>query len=252
MLGEAFRELLADNQREKVPTRARAYAGKVQLEEFAFEALKDYHDWRHQARTLVRQVFHKNNFLLWLTGNHLGVLPVYEELGRKKNTTVIQFDGHLDIYNLSDCSTEISHGNFLRHAEGTLPTLVNVGHRELLLRPGYVEQYYKSTFSATDIILDPEEALAKVGQAASEAERVFLDIDCDVLDPAYFPGLAHPLPFGLSPHLLLRFLEAAWSERVIGLSISEFLPAKDKDDRSLESLMWLIEYWLLRLYERSA
>ena len=39
LLADAFREMLADNQHEKVHTRARAYAGKIQLEEFSFETL---------------------------------------------------------------------------------------------------------------------------------------------------------------------------------------------------------------------
>lgn len=251
LLADAFREMLADNQREKVHTRARAYSGKIQLEEFSFETVKDYHDWRHQARTLIRQVWNKENFLIWITGNHLGVLPIYEELGRRKDNLVIQFDGHLDIYNLSDCTSEISHGNFLRHADGPLPGLLNVGHRELLLRPAYVQQYYQAAFSAADVALDPDGTVGKVRQASAQSERVLLDMDCDVLDPAYFPGLAHPLPFGLSPQILLRYLDAAWSGRVVGLAISEFLPARDQDDRSLATLMWLIEHLLLRLYEKA-
>ena len=43
---------------------------------------------------------------------------------------VIQLDGHLDIYNLADCTPELSHGNFLLHAEAPLPAVVNVGHRD--------------------------------------------------------------------------------------------------------------------------
>jgi arginase family enzyme len=82
---------------------------------------------------------------------------------------------------------------------------------------------------------------------------VFLDIDCDVFDPAFFPAVAQPVPFGLSPHLVLRFLEAAWSERVIGLAVSEFDPGRDRNDQSLATLVWLIEYLLLKRYEnRSA
>ena len=67
----------------------------------------------------VRQMGFRNH-----RGNHLSVLPVLEELGR--DTLVVQFDAHLDIYHLSDCTTEPSHGNFLLHAEGELPALVVV------------------------------------------------------------------------------------------------------------------------------
>ncbi|HMF17948.1 MAG TPA: arginase family protein [Gemmataceae bacterium] len=254
LLADAFQEMLADNRREKVATRARAYAGKVRFQEFTFETMDDYRDWRSQARKVIRQALERGDFLLWIAGNHLGVLPLYEELTsrerkRPEESVVVQFDAHLDIYNLADCTKELSHGNFLLHADGPLPGLINVGHRELLLRPEYVSKYYRQTFSAADLAVNPEPALAAVREAAGRAGRVFLDLDCDVFDPAYFPGMAHPLPFGISPQLFLRFLDAAWSDNVAGLAISEFEPNRDQNDRSLATLIWLIEYVLLRRYE---
>src|SRR5262249_2441987 len=150
---------------------------------------------------------------------------------------------------LSDCTEELSHGNFLLHCAGPLPALINVGHRELLLRPEYVANYYQETFRAAAVALDPAPALDRVRTAALQADRVVLAIDCDVFDPAFFPGTSHPLPFGLSPHLVLRFLEAAWSDRVAGVALSEFDPGRDRNDQSLATLVWLLEYLLLRRYE---
>ena len=147
---------MADNRRERRPTRARAYTSKVRFEEFSFETLSAYTTWHEDARA-VQEVWQHDDFLLWITGNRLGVLPLYEELGEPGNdtrsggfdrrvsltaadlnTVVIQFDAHLDIYNLSDCTSELSHGNFLLHCDGPMPALINVGHRELLLRPEYI------------------------------------------------------------------------------------------------------------------
>jgi arginase family enzyme len=250
LLADAFREMLADNRRERVSTRARAYQKHVRVQEFAFETLPAYQGWREQGRQAVRQALKKGEAFLWVTGNHLGVLPVYDELGAgHPETVVIQFDAHLDIYNLTDCTAELSHGNFLLHCAAPLPPIINVGHRELLLRPEYVRQYYRADFSAADVAVNPDAALAEVTQAGRSAERVFLDIDCDVFDPAFFPGVPHPLPFGLSPHLVLRFLAAAWSDRVAGVALSEFDPGRDRNDQSLATLVWLLEYLLLKRYE---
>src|SRR6266581_2694656 len=136
LLADAFREMLEDNKRERKPTRARAYAGQVRMQEFQFETLAAYHDWRQLAREAVLRVFQRKEFLFWVTGNHLGTLPVYEELAvDTQDSLVIQFDAHLDIYHLSDCTDQLSHGNFLLHAEGGLPAIINVGSRELLLTP---------------------------------------------------------------------------------------------------------------------
>ena len=153
--------------------------------------------------------------MLWIAGNHLGVLPVYDELAAsKRKTLVLQFDAHLDIHHFADCTPELSHGNFLLHCDGPLPPLINIGHRELLLCPDYVSKYYQQAFSAADLALDPSVALQTIRAASQEAERVFIDVDCDVFAAAHFPAVTNPVPFGIDPALLLRFLEAAWSERV--------------------------------------
>ena len=51
--------------------------------------------------------------------------------------------------------------------------------------------------------------------------------------------------------MLLRFIDAAWSPRVVGLALSEFDPGRDVRDGSLATLAWLVEYLLLRLYENA-
>jgi agmatinase len=249
LLADALREMLADNRREKVATRARAYAGKVRIEEYTFDRLEDYNGWRETAQKEARTALDRGDFLLWITGNHLGALPVYDVLSGA-DTAVVQFDAHLDVYNLSDCSTELSHGNFLLHCAGPLPRIVNVGHRDLLLRPEYVGKHLHRTFDAAGLAIDPGPALKEVAVLTAAAKRVFIDVDCDVLDPAYFPASAHPQPPGISPALFLRFLDAAWSGTACGLAISEFDPARDVNDRSLATLIWLLEYVLLRLYEK--
>jgi len=248
LLADAFREMLADNRRERLATRALAYQKHVRMRELPCETLVDYEHWRRRGRQAVRTAWRKGDFLLWVTGNHLGALPVYDELAGS-DALVIQLDAHLDIYNLSDCTDELSHGNFLLHCDGELPRLMNVGCRELLLRPEYVGKYYHWTCPAPDLATNPEAALRKVHKASQSASRVFIDIDCDVLDPAYFPAVSHPLPFGLTPTLLLRFLDAAWSDRVVGVALSEFDPGRDSNDRSLATLVWLLEWLLLKRYE---
>jgi agmatinase len=250
LLGDELREVLADNRREAVPTRAAAYTDRLRLREFTFETLADYQDWRERGRRAVRQVLRKGDFLLWLAGNHLGTLPLYDELsGLGERCLVVQLDAHLDIHNFAGCTPEPSHGNFLLHCAGPLPPVVNVGHRELLLRPEYVGRHYRLALPAEALALDPDKVLAALREASRHAERVFLDIDCDVFDPAFFPAVARPVPFGLAPQQVLRCLDAVWSERVAGVAVSEFDPARDRDDQSLATLVWLLERLLLRRYE---
>jgi arginase family enzyme len=113
----------------------------------------------------------------------------------------------------------------------------------------YVRRYYQAALSAQQLTTDPEPALEQVRAAAEEAERVVIDIDCDVLDPAFLPAVTHPLPLGLSPAMVLRVINAAWSDRVVGVTVSEFDPGRDRNDQSLGLLAWLLEYVLLKRYE---
>ena len=250
MVADAFEEMLKDNRREKGATRARAYAGKVRFDDITFEKLDDYQDWRAKARTRIRRALQKGEFLLWMTGNHLGVLPLYEELGQAQDKTlVLQLDAHLDVYNLTDCLKEPSHGNFLMHADGPLPTIVNVGHRELLLREDHIAKYFRADFSAAELAKDSAGVLAKLQKQIDGAARIFVDLDCDVFDPAYFPAVREPRPFGLEPRFLLQILGMIGAERLAGVSISEFDPAI-RTIFVLTTLVWLIEYLLLLKYER--
>jgi arginase family enzyme len=250
LLADELREILADNRRERVTTRARCYTEQVRLREFHFETLDAYSNWRRQGRQTVRQVLRQGDFLFWISGNHLGALPVYDEMaGEDDGTLVVQFDAHLDIHNFRDCTSQVSHGNFLLHCDGELPALINLGNRDLLLTSDYIDQYYRRTFSAAELAIDPQPALKEVRRVSRAAERVFVDLDCDVFDSVFFPALGQPVPFGISPLLLLRLLDELWSPRVAGLLLSEFNPSRDRDDQALAMLVWLLEYILLRIYE---
>jgi arginase family enzyme len=250
LIGDEFREILADNRRETAVTLARAYTPHVRLREFTFDTVESYTDWRKQGRQAARQALKVGDFLIWVAGNHLGALPVYDDLATQaEGVLVVQFDAHLDIHRFRDTATELSHGNFLLHCAGPLPRLINVGHRELLLPANHIARTYRETFPAAALAIDPAPAVERLRRACADAERVFLDVDCDVFDAAYFPAVAQPVPFGLAPPLFLRLLDAVWSPKVAGVLLSEFDPSRDRDDRSLALVMWLLEYLLLRRYE---
>jgi len=249
LLGDELREMLADNRRETVASRARAYTEHIRLREFSFDTLDKLQDWREQGRRAVRQALREGEFLVWITGNHLGALPVYDELSGSEDSLVLQLDAHLDIHHFADCTAELSHGNFLLHCAGPLPPLVNIGHRELLLTPEYIAEHYQAAHPAADLVLDAARVLKEVGRHSQSAKRAFLDLDCDVFDPAFFPAVSRPVPFGMSSQQVLAVIEAAWSERMAGVILSEFDPGRDDNDRCLSTLAWLLEYLLLRLHE---
>ncbi len=249
LLGDVVHEILDDTERETRPCRADALRGNVQVKEFAFETLAEVSGWRKTGRAAARAALKSGEFLLWLGGNHLAALPVLEELGA--DTLVVQFDAHLDVYAFHDTTEELSHGNFLTHFDTPRPRLMNVGHRDLFLTSEEIGETFEAVYPAWEVAADVSRVAAELRAKATAAKRVWIDLDCDALDPSALPAVAEPLPFGLLPPAFLALFEAACAGKVAGLSISEFDPGRDVRDTGLNLLGWLVEYVLLKAATRT-
>lgn len=246
LLGDVVREILDDTEEETRPCRADCLRDKVDVRDFAFETPEQVRDWRKTGRAAARKAIKAGDFLLWLGGNHLSVLPVLEELGR--DTLVVQFDAHLDAYAFHDTTKALSHGNFLKHFESPRPRLVNVGHRDLFLMPAEIGETFEGVYSAEDVATNVGEVATELRARAEGAKRVWIDLDADALDPAAMPAVQQPLPFGLAAPPFLKLLNAAWAGKVVGMSVSEFDPGRDVRDTGLNLLGWLVEYVLLKVH----
>jgi agmatinase len=245
LLADVVHEIVDDTDQETRPTRADAYRGRIEVTEFDFATPRAVADWRTVGARAVKKSVKENAFTLWLGGNHLSVLPVYESLG--PHDLIVQFDAHLDIFDLHDTAEHLSHGNFLRHA-ASLPNVVNVGHRDLLLTDAAVRSVFADAIPAT-AFGDGDAVIERVLSHVAMAKRVWLDIDADVFDPAFAPAVHQRTPFGPAPLAILNVLRAIGTEKVIGLSVSEFDPGRDANDATLNLLGWLVEWAILRVAE---
>lgn len=258
LIADELREIVADNRREMVPTRADAYTKKFRIKEYTFDSLVALHAWRTTGRQAARPLLDgaPQDFFLWLGGSHIAALPVYEEAVRQTGTVILQLDAHLDIHHFASCSPLPTHGNFIRHIErpdghpekDPFP-IVHLGHRDLLLPKEEIDQFYHRTHSAIEFAQRREGVLAEVEGSLAGAERILLDIDCDVFDPAYFPATGRPVPGGLSPMDVLRVLGCIPLDKLAGVVLSEFDPGRDQTDRSLGLIVWLLEAILLARHE---
>lgn len=60
---------------------------------------------------------------------------------------------------------------------------------------------------------------------------VYLTLDLDSFDPAFAPGVAHPVPGGLNPRQVLDFLnQDSW--RLVGMDAVEVNPSRDEHNRT--------------------
>ena len=125
----------------------------------------------------------------------------------------------------------------------------NVGHRDLFLTSNEIAETFEGVYSAEEIALDSDRVAVELQAKVAGAKRVWIDLDCDAFDPAALPAVQQPLPFGLLPAVMLKLLNAVWSEKVVGFSVSEFDPGRDVRDVGLNLLGWLLEYVLLKVGE---
>lgn len=249
LLGDAVREMLADNGRERRPHRGKAYQNQVRIEELDLATPADANQWRESANSFVKRCLAKCEFFVWIGGNHLSVLPVYESLSSLDDSLVVQLDAHLDVYHFADTVRELSHGNFVRQLPAHRPEIINIGHRDQFLKPETIAKNFRSAHGIEDLATDSAAVEVDVRQRVQNAQRVVVDIDWDVLDPAYFPAVVDAVPLGLSPTMLLTVLRWVWGPNVVGVCFSEFDPGRDDRDRSLQLAMWLIEQTLLWRHE---
>ncbi len=243
-LADVVREIRRDAQREQQPCRTQTLRDRLHLQELAFTQPQHCLRWRERGRRWFRQTLQRHSFILWLGGNHLSVLPVLEEL--PPQTLVLQFDAHLDIHDFDDTWNTLSHGNYWRFLSEPRPPAIHLGHRDLFVLPEEAQRFFTAVYSALDITTRLAEVVADLQRQVSQAPRLWIDIDVDVFDPSICPAVQHPLPFGLTGAAFWPFWQAVWSEKVLGVSLSEFDPGRDVREQSLHMLGWFIEHLLLQ------
>ncbi|GAB2551499.1 arginase family protein [Leucobacter ruminantium] len=150
---------------------------------------------------------------------------------------VLWFDAHPDLQHPSTSPSGAASGMTLRHALGD-------GAADLVSQPAIDPS--RLTLIGTRAA-DPEESeeierlgittllpgdesaetfAARVAERVSGADRVYIHVDLDVLDPAEFAAVHAPVPFGLPvAHLTAAIRAAVAAVPLGGAAICEFAPA---------------------------
>jgi agmatinase len=244
LLADILHEAIADANSEDVESRISAYTQHLEIVEAEFHEPKDLAQWAKTGHELADTAISENDFTLWLSGNHLGVLPVIKCL--KKTDLVIQLDAHFDCYNLPSTHDSLSHGNWLRGLSSKRPKFAHLFSRDLFLPVTEVQKHIDFIATADECMTNWRNLYSQLSGLTDHANRVWLDIDVDAFDPAFAPAVGHRQPFGMTPQQLLEIVALIPATKLIGCSISEFIPAKDRDDSTLNLLGWFVEWLLLR------
>ena len=164
-------------------------------------------------------------------GDHAITMPLVEALEvLEEPVHVVQLDAHPDLYPEFD-GDRWSHacvGARILEMEH-VASLTQIGVRTLNQPQLEVARRHAGRLTileARDLSIRPSD-LSHIPDGAP----VYLTVDLDAFDPAYAPGVSHPVPGGISPRQALALIqEAPW--RLVGMDAVEVNPSLDQGDRT--------------------
>jgi agmatinase len=190
------------------------------------------------SRGIVPIVLGGDHSITWPSATAVADVHGYGNVG------VVHFDAHADTADIVDGNLA-SHGTPMRRLieSGAVPGthFVQVGLRgywppqktfEWMLEQGMtwhtMQEIWDRGFK--DVMVDAvDEALAK-------AEKLYISVDIDVLDPAFAPGTGTPEPGGIPSSDLLRMVRLLCQRHdVVGVDVVEVSPAYDVSDLTVNA-----------------
>lgn len=173
----------------------------------------------------VRPAINDGKFTVAMGGEHSINIPIIRAFP-ERSIALISIDAHLDSRD-EYLGTPFSHACVMRRAAEHLglDNVYVLGARaigeEELDRDDPVP--FVSSYEIMDIGIEKavERALDSV-----KAEKVYLTLDIDGIDPAFAPGTGTPEPFGLMPIDVKKAINLI-GDRLVGFDVNEVCPPAD-------------------------
>jgi agmatinase len=178
-------------------------------------------------RKFAREYLENGKFLITLGGEHTSIVgAIHTHCDLHDDLTVLQLDAHSDLRQSYRGSTW-NHACAMARVLDFQNKLVQVGIRSQDRHDRNLAQESKiPVFLAHRILKDQDQGedwLADVIDATGT--KVYITLDCDVMDPGIIPATGTPEPGGLTWSQVDALLARLCSEReVVGLDVSELAP----------------------------
>lgn len=175
----------------------------------------------------VASLLAKDKFAITLGGEHTSVVgAIRAHIQHFDEVTVLQLDAHSDLRESYE-DNPWSHACAMARVLDFHDRLVQVG-----IRSQCIEERQRSEALALSVFYG--EALQARTQAGEDwigdivratTKRVYITLDCDVLEPYWMPATGTPEPGGLSWAQINALLQRLCAEReVVGLDVNELSP----------------------------
>ncbi len=169
----------------------------------------------------------QGKFLVTLGGEHSSVIgAIWAHCAIHRDLTVLQLDAHSDL-RAEYLGSAWNHACAMARVRDRHDSLVQVGVRSQERSEWELaHQQEIPVFYAHRIHQNHDEAKDWIAAVvAATRSRVYISLDCDVLDPAIIPATGTPEPGGLTWTQVDALLARLCREReVVGLDVSELAP----------------------------
>lgn len=176
-----------------------------------------------EAGFYLSQVVRDGKFPILLGGEHSVTIPAVQAF---RDIAVITIDAHLDSRD-SYLGSPNSHACVSRRCADHLgmENVMALGVRSISKE----EAEHEDPVPYIDSFTIQEKGMEWAVQKALDsvkAEKIYLSVDIDGIDPAYAPGTGTPEPFGLTP-LDVKKAIGMIGERMVGFDVVEVCPPAD-------------------------
>jgi agmatinase len=190
--------------------------------------------WEMTARSyqeFAARLFQIGKIPFFAGGDHAVSVPIIAalaELGEPIH--LVQIDAHPDLYaefegNRDSHACTISRALEMSH----VASVTQLGIRTLNKAQSPQLERYRDRLHIY-FARDLPGALPALSHIPSNA-AVYLTIDLDGFDPAFAPGVSHPVPGGLTPRQVLNFIQKV-NCKLVGMDVVEVNPDLDVNDQT--------------------
>ncbi len=184
------------------------------------EVTHNFEENVRNVESIIDSIISYGSIPVAIGGDHIITYMTVRAVSRHyDNLTLVYMDAHPDLY-------EIFRGDRFSHA-CVVSRILDTGYikgenvYEIGIRSITREQKDRANRFGINIIPAWDFSPDKL-----EADRVYLSVDIDVLDPAHAPGCGNPEPGGISTRDLLTFIHNIDAE-IVGMDLVEVVPAYD-------------------------
>lgn len=210
---------------EKELTDKKIYdLGNIPFHPARFDLMCDYYVKATQDLKLEKD----NIRLVTFGGEHsISIEPMKLHLKNYPNMVVIHLDAHADLRD-GYLGSEHSHASIIRRLWDHMST-----DNEVLqygIRSGTKEEFLFMKEKGT--LFTSLENLVNTINAIPDDRPIYMTLDLDYFDPAYFPGTGTPEAGGETFHSLIKILKILNHKNFIGADITELAPTIDPTGNS--------------------